>query len=317
MKKLLVLSLVLALTLLTAGSTIAAAHNFNGDFWSPNLMPDSSNIEMPEFEGWYYIEKDTPSGAVRGKFGDDNALGAEFFQNDQTFANLYFNDPENGSSVSYLKGSYLWDNQFFVGLDLGDSQITFAPGFRYDLDDNCYIAASLDYAVNDEYSEYQDSGLIDMEINGRYYTDLIRVYGQLVLPNEDVASSADTFLLVGGAYKYADNIIVGANLVTWGNYHYLEAGCSTTFDKAGAELRFIDDDGETKVDCNLLYSFTDNIRAGLETYKVEGVADPYIIIKGRYTLDDQNSAILMYQLKNESKHGDDGVFYLGWDLALK
>jgi hypothetical protein len=317
MKKLLVLSLVLTLTLLTAGSTIAAVHNFNGDFWSPNLMPDFSEKEMPEFEGWYYIEKDTPSGAARGKFGDDNALGAEYFQNDQTFANLYLNDPENGSSVTYLKGSYLLDNQFFVGLDLGDSQITFAPGFRYNLDDNCYIAASLDYAVNDEYSGYQDSGLIDMEINGRYYTDLMRVYGQLILPNDDVVTSADTFLLVGGAYKYADNIIVGGALATWGGKHYLEAGCSTTFDKAGAELRFIDDDGATKVDCNLLYSFTDQIRAGLETYKKEGVSDPYIIIKGRYTLDEKNFAILMYQLKNESQQGDDSVFYLGWDITFQ
>jgi hypothetical protein len=328
MKKALILSLVLCLTLLTTGNTLAAVHNFSGDFWSPNLLPDFSNHSckyfretgmpsMPSFEGWYYIEKDTPGVTARGSLGNGTAFGAEFFQSDQDFVNFYYYDPDNSGSYLYLKGSCLFENDFFVGVDYGDSQLTVAPGFRLDLDDNCYVAASLDYAVNHQYSTsdspngYQSSGLVELEINGRYYTADSRVYGQFIIPNGDVAGIDDLFLLGGGAYQYQNNIILGANLVSWGDYSYYEVGCTAAFNQIGAEFRYINDDGTGLFDCNVLYPFTDQIRAGLELKDM--FDDPYIILKGKYTVDKKSAAILMYQLKN----GDtDGTLYLRWDIAF-
>jgi hypothetical protein len=311
MKKLLVLaSLIFSLTLLTAGGTLAAVHNFTGDFSNPFLQPGYS---QPSFDGWYYIEKDDPSSTVRGTFGDDIALGAEFFQNDQSFINLSFADPDVGDAVTYLKGSYLFENGCFVGFDYGDSQITFTPGYRLDLDENCYLAASLDYAFNHEYRDYKDSGLVDFEINGRYYTKESRLYGQLIIPNEDVTSSDDFYIYAGGAYQYSDNVVVGANYTQFAGDATFEIGCTTAFDELGLEARVVLADTANVFDCNALYSFTENIRAGLEVQDVENVDDPYIILKGKYAVDDQNTAIFMYQLKNGD---DDGVLYLRWDIAL-
>jgi hypothetical protein len=319
MKKLLLLSLALGLTFFTFESALAAVHNFNGDFWSPNLLPDFSNEDMPDFEGWYYIEKDTPAATARGAFGNGLAGGAELFQNDQRFIDVYYYDPDDSGSYFYLKGSYLLETDFFVGVDYGDSQLTVAPGYRFITDDNCYIAASLDYAVNHQYSTsdsnngYHSSGLIDLEFNGRYYTDDSRFYGQLIIPNNDVAGIDDLFLLAGGAYRYNPNIVLGANLVSWGDYSYYEVGCTTEFDKIGAELRYISDDDTTIFDCNVLYSFAPNIRAGLELINNDDNSDPTLIIKGKYTLDQQTSTVFMYRLDN----GDtDGKFYLQLNLKF-
>jgi hypothetical protein len=329
MKKFIILSLVFCLTLLSAGSTLAAVHNSIGDCWSPNLLPDLSNhscryfskyfseAAMPNFEGWYYIEKDAPGVTARGSLGSGVAFAAEYFQNDQTFADFYFYDPDTSGSYLYLKGSYLFENDFFVGVDYGDSQLTFAPGYRLDLDDNCYVAASLDYAVNHQYSTsdspngYQGSGLVDVEFNGRYYTTDSRVYGQFIIPNGDVAGIDDLFLLGGGAYQYTDNIVLGANLISWGDYTYYEFGCTAAFEQIEAEFRYLNNDDADEIDCNVIYPFTDQIRAGLELKDV--FDNPYIILKGKYTVDTQNAAVLMYQFQNGD---DDGALYLRWDIAF-
>jgi hypothetical protein len=319
MKKLLLLSLTLGLTLLTSGNVLAAVHNFNGDFWSPNLLPDFSSEDMPSFEGWYYIEKDVPAATARGAIGNGLAGGAELFQNDQSFIDVYYDDPDDSGSYFYLKGNYLLETDFFIGVDYGDSQLTVAPGYRFIIDDNCYLAASLDYAVNHQYSTndsangYHDSGLIDLDIYGRYYTADSRLYGQFIIPNDDVAGIDDLFLLGGGAYRYNPNIVIGANLVSWGDYSYYEVGCTAAFDKIGAELRLISDDATGAIDCNVLYSFAPNIRAGLELIQNDDNSDPRLILKGKITSDEKTAAILMYQLD----YGDtDGKLYLQWDITF-
>jgi hypothetical protein len=327
MKKLITSSLVLGLTLLIAGGTLAAVHNFTGDFSNPFLMSDfSSNTNIPDFEGWYYIEKDTPSATVRGSFPKDaNHLGVEYLQNDQTFVNLSYRDPDHGDSIAYLKGSYLFDANWFAGLDFAsdddNSQTTFAPGYRFNIDDNCYVAVSMDYAVNhDATDHYKDSGLVDLEANGRYYTKDSRVYGQIIIPNDDVTIKDDIYFHAGGAYKYADNIVFGANFTSDENGDStLDIGCTTAYDELGIEGKLVFADAANGLDINALYSFADNIRAGLEIAKVEHVSDPYLTVKAKYTIDDQNSAYLYYQFENNSTNSEvkDGVISLRWDIAVK
>jgi hypothetical protein len=323
LKKFLVTSLVFCLTLLMAGGALAAVHNFSGDFVSI-LNTGYSDLS---FDEWYYIEKDDPSATVRGSFSDFvTRFGLEYFQNDQTFLNLTFADYDHDyplfgiNSFTALKGSFLLENNFFVGLEYGDfdnldiTETVVSPGYRYNLDgDAGYIAVSMDYAVSDE--GFLDSGMIDLEVSGRYYTDQSRVYGQLFLPNDDVIGTDEMLLMVGGAYRYNDNVVFGANYITQDDYSYIEFGATTNFDKLGAELRITDDDDTNEVDCNVLYSFADNIRAGLLVAKVEKVDDPYLVLKGKYTVDDKNAVILMHQLKNDSSDAD-AVTYLRWDVSF-
>jgi hypothetical protein len=315
MKKLLSLALILCLTLLMAGGALAAVHNFTGDFDNPFLQPGYSG---PSFDGWYYIEKDDPSATVRATFPENhNDLGMEYFINDQTFVNIYYADPDKGDSIAYLKGGYLFDNNVFVGLDLAsdndNTQATVSPGYRFNLDDNCYVAVSLDYAVNDDML-YVDSGLIDLEISGRYYTNDSRVYGQIIFPNDDVTVNDDIFIYAGGAYQFDDNIVVGANFWQENGDTTVDLGATTVFDKLEAEGRLVIADDANAVDCNVLYEFAANIKAGLEVSKVEHVSDPYLTVKGKYTIDDQNSAFLFYQFENGD---EDGVISLRWDIAIK
>jgi hypothetical protein len=338
MKKLLTLTLVLCFTLLCAGSTLAAVHNFTGDFDYGYLMRDYSYYNHT-FEGWYYIGKDAPSATVRSTIDDScSAFGAEYFQNDQTFVNLtYFKADSDfwylDKPFINLKGSYLFANNFFIGLDTGMhdanynhdySQVTFSPGYRSNLaNDAGYIAASVDYAANDEYPYYKDSGIIDYELNGRYYTAQSRFYGQLIIPNKDVAISEDSYLQVGGAYQYSNNIICGADIyIATDEYTAFELGCSTTFDQLGAEFRFMscnydessDYDDYTGVGFNILYSFADQFRTGFEYLKFNNSDDPKLHLKAKYTMDDQNSLILTQRLKNDTY---EAVTFLYWDIKLK
>jgi hypothetical protein len=347
LKKLLILTLALSLTLLVAGSALAAVHNFTGDFSNPYLYPDYGYYDVAAFEGWYYIEKDNPSATVRGTFpaeqkSFDNAFGLEYFQNDQTFINLSFiKNDTSGIDLGYdrLNGSYLFDNNFFIGVDSwfhsSNSSTNLSPGYRFNLaQDAGYIAASLDYAV-DKYIFNNEKGIIDYEIYGRYYTNNSRVYGQMVIANDDVLGYDSKYLMLGGVYKIFDNVVLGAIFKKYeddpdygSNYTCFEIGCTTAFNKLGAEFRYIncnyDDNSDySALDCNILYSFTDKFRAGFEVekcnYADEGDLDPSLLAKAKYRINDANEVLLSYCFKNDSEDADyaEAISYLRWDIKIK
>ncbi|HYH03025.1 MAG TPA: hypothetical protein VEC37_07995 [Bacillota bacterium] len=325
MKKVVILSLVLALTLTVAANASAAVHNFTNDFTNPFLMPDFNDADMPGFEGWYYIGKDGSSATARGAFPEDyTALGFEYFKNDQTFANLSHFAPEEGESATFLKGSYLFKNGFFAGLDYGSfddmSQMTLSPGYRFDLAKKAgYVAVSMDYLANRDFiNELEDSGIVDYEVNARYYTKNSRVYGQLIIPNEDVTGSDEMYLYAGGAYKYSKNIVFGANLMDNGDKTKFDIGCTTGFDKLGLEFKYENDDENNNLYFNALYSFTKDFRAGLQINKKDAADDPYLFAKFKYDVNKQNSLVFIQRFKNDSDESYTGssMTCLRWDISF-
>lgn len=317
MKKLFILSLAACLVLSMGAVTMAANHNFTGDFVNPFQLADFSTYSQ-SFDGWYYIEKDDPSATVR-LYSDDDvfALGGEYFLNDQTFVNFAYDDQDNFDSVSYLKGSYLFKNGLFAGLDFADNsddtQANLSAGYRLNLSKDAYIAFSLDYAMNDY--AYADTGIIDYEIYGRYYTNNARFYGQLLIPNEDVVYTDEAYFMVGGAVKVADNVVVGANIIKFDDFDYFDLGATVNVDKWELELQYADlDNVGSAVSANALYSFTKALRAGIQITDVEDVDDLDLDLKLAYDIDAINSLKLVYQLENDSY---DSLIYLRWDIKIK
>jgi hypothetical protein len=199
-------------------------------------MPDYSSFDL-KFEGWYYIEKNDPIVTMRGtKNIDYNCLGLEYYQNEHHFCNLIYSDCHYHYNTTdrnelYLKGGYLFENGLFVGLDLGgfnydDSDVCddglqsiYSTGYRYDLpNSNGYVAASIDWAVNSDYYRFGESGLIDYELDAKYYTQRSRFYGQLIIPNKNMKMLGNdgAYLKLGGTYQ------IGANLVFGVNYYQFE-----------------------------------------------------------------------------------------------
>ena len=337
MKRLTLLTLVLTLTLLISGNTLAAVHNFTGDFANyylnhPLIAPQFNSLS---FEGWYTIDKDTPGFTARALFPKDAShWGLEYYLNDQYFANLNYFDLDDFAVTSF-QGSYLFDFGLFVGLDYtdndGETQGVISSGYRYGFgQDNGYIAASVDYALSGDltkrYSK-DDSGIIDYDIDFKYFTGNWKVYGQLLIPNEDMIGpltdwySDDPILDLAANYKINDQYTVGGAITAFDKEFDYNLGVSGTFDKLGAELRYRsanwDGDNETYwVDANVMYSFTDQFRAGFQVTKAKDINDPYLYAKAKFTVNDDNALKFVYQFENDETH-EDGIAYIRWDMNIK
>jgi hypothetical protein len=348
MNKLLTFIILSCLTLLSFGSVLAAPHNFRSDFYHPYFdSRDNSYYQenlLGSFENWYYIEKNAPATTLRGSFSDYfKVYGAEYFKNDQTFVNLSYTIFEfydiSDSKITNLKGSYLFDNNFFVGLthqnfnfDSSSASLTyFSPGYRFNFpSDSGYLTVSLDYYAGgdgDHNVKVADPDVLDYEINGRYYIDRSRFYGQVIIFNKDLIEDDYQFYKAGGAYQCFDNLVLGADVEKGTDtYTQFEIGGTANFGRLGADFKYCkhEEDENDKSDYNLLYlnilySFTDNLRAGLEVMKIEFPEvdediDPLLIAKVKYTIDDQNALILMHDFENDNN--EKSTTYLYWDIKL-
>lgn len=318
MKKLFVLSLTLCLVVLLTSATSAATHPFTSDFTNQYLMLDFGSYE-PFFDGWYTIEKEAPSLTFRGFFPDDlNVLAGEYFKDDQTFADIMVEDYDGFDNTAYIKGSYLFKNGFFAGLDYaaasGNSQVVISPGYRVNMNKNAYIAFSLDYAFDGD--GYIDHGIVDYEIYGRYYTKQSRFYGQLLIPNEEIVFTDEPYLMAGGAVKVAKNVVLGANLIKNGDYDYIDFGATTSVDKLKLELQYAHDHNYGNVfKLNSLYDFTKIFRAGIQANKFVDADKLIYELKLAYTIDKQNSLKIIFQFDDKAAGYDDFV-YLRWDIKL-
>jgi hypothetical protein len=323
MKKIQILLFALCLILMASANTLAAVHNFTGDFSNPFLWGQSYLNSFRTFEGWYYIEKDRPSATVRSSFSESrNVFGAEYFQNDQMFIDIVGYHSDSGSDITLLNGSYLWDNGIFFGLEYINNssahQTILSPGYRFSFQNDSYLALNADYSLEDD-AAYRNSGVIDYVISGKYYTDRSRLYGEINIPNQDVIGVNQPYFWAGGAVKVSESVVLGANIGHYDTQNYYELGATCSFDKLGVEFNYDYVNGyysdQYAVDLNTLYSFTDTLRAGVQVTKVQDIDDPYIYAKASYQINNQNSLKFIYGMKNSSA-GSDAVSYLYWDFSI-
>ncbi len=327
MKKLLLLTLVGALMLLVSGSALAAIHNVTGDF--TNYPSDL--ISLPDFDGWYTIDHDRPGARVDYLKQDEIwGLGGEYYGDDQTFADLFYTSLGGGDyTITGLRGSYKWANGLFLGLDYyaaddnfwgNFGHTTVDAGYRWDIDSNgSYLATSVDYVAhvdNIMLTSYQ-TGVLGYELDLKHFTDTTKVLGQFYFPNKDVYGDVDNEFALSVSVKLNDNYTLGAGMYNNNYGAYDEIGVTAAFDALGAEARYrYSTDGWKNVEGQVMYSFTDNFRAGIDLLKQDGCDDPYVSVKVKYTINDAQDLKFIYQLKNDSAHAA-AMGYLRWDVSIQ
>ena len=204
--------------LVVSASAMAAVHDGNGDL-APYYYPskylgqgevilfgfidfiaaslpgeDGSgmlNLYQVKNSNWFEIEKEKPYWIVTSTsniYDIGNQLGGEYYCDDQTFAEASYTFFPMVSNVSNIKGSFLTESGFFIGMDyISTAGLTNAslisPGYRFNLNDNGYIAASLDYVSVDFLGEIVRE-VAGYDIDFKYYTEKMKFFGQIYVSNE-------------------------------------------------------------------------------------------------------------------------------------
>ncbi len=335
MKKVFLMILILAFSFTISSSTLAAVHNFTGDFANYK----GAQFGGLDFDGWYSIDRDSPSLTTRYVAQDDDwALGFEYYQNDQFFVDLtygkfydtdYYGDR---TTLTGLQGSYLDESGFFFGLDYtgskyrdggyrdNSSQTFVSAGLRQDLGkNNGYVAGSLDFAIDGDLVD--ETGIYGLDLDFKYFTDKTKIYGQLYLPNEDVADYDSARLDLAANIQVDPAYIVGFKINNFDDANSYEFGITGAVDKQiVAELRYkhVDtgDASSSSLDAQALYAFTNELAAGMELEKVKHIDDPYLRLKAKYAVDKDTTVKFVYQFENDAVNQDPIVF-LRWDVNIK
>lgn len=165
-------------------SLSTVAYGIDTAAWSP----EESIAEMApsSTEPWFDIKPETPhAGAGISWCIDDPLYNLNFYQSDHTFVgvNLQFPPPDEGyDMLTNIFGSYLFKFGLFIGADYynWDSNYdwTISPGYRFNLNSQGYVAASIDYHS----SNTSDSEVSGCKLDGQYYDDGMLLYCKVHLP---------------------------------------------------------------------------------------------------------------------------------------
>lgn len=284
MKKLIVVFLAFVMLLLTAGVSEGTVHNLKGDFFPYSDFREiimGINVAKNDLQ-WFTIKPGSPylTGAIDYSEDTQN-YGVYYFQNDQMFAELH--DFVSGPYSTYcLRGSYLFDFGLFAGINRyqysdGGDQTYLSAGYRYNLDDQSYIAASLDQDL--------DHSATAIDLDGVYFLDRMKVSGQLFLPDDE-----DLILDLGVNYQLNDSLVCGVKLNNvYDNLGYL-LGLTWSKDnlvlngKTGNDAFF----DETFLGAGVCYQATKELNIGADVTSYEGNSDPVLAFKVKYVTPGVN-----------------------------
>jgi hypothetical protein len=252
----------------------------------------SNEGELFRTDTWYTIEPNRPYCQMGLKVIPDKNLEdyfsafGEFSTNDQTFftvsakrdqifdGNHYIQDRR----ITQFNGSYLFQNGIFVGMatlsNNNNNATVFSPGYRYNLNDNSYMAFSLDYIDSEVQKE-----ILSYELNCRYYWDRAKFIGNVYSTNDDQ-------ILVQGetAFQVFDGLVTGINLIRNRTGNYFDVGATWSLGSIIIDTKFFqDEDNEHCYQVNGMFNFIDSVGIGALCQKFEIIDEPRYTVFAKYT----------------------------------
>jgi len=266
-------------------------------------------------DSWYGIDEVSPFAEFRGDFADGTDyyfLNRKYFLNEQTFVNVRYADLYYDSGFGF-SGSYLFGNNFFLGFSAGElsdvpglppfspafplawEAITISAGYRFNLGEKSFLAASIGYWDPDYFSD-EDYFL---DLYGKFYFDNARVKARITLPED----SDIEYYFLNANFQIIDNLVIGATYEGVDSDSYLSAGFTWK-----PEPFIIDGEiGEDYYDKTYytlsgMYCINENNRFDVEVYKYEDI-DALFTVKYKYT-NDAGSFNLAYTFDNDDISSD-------------
>jgi hypothetical protein len=278
----------------------ASGYHYDWGKTFPVLRTDTWFTITPDPSPLLYASGQTSNGVDK--------LGIGYLNDDFTFAEFI-----SGSTYNNIKGSYLFSNNFFAGLDyLADkntaSDSTYLTlGYLFTLGgykSDSYLAFSGDYFFVDNVG-ITDSGIYGYEVDLKYYGEKSKLIGQLIFSdnydspymalqyNQAICDgefvlagrvvstfSEETFYLIGGTWICSDNFVVD---VIYGDLFPAKQ-------RAPSDMWFV---------ISGMFSVNDNLYLGAEYDKMTHVDDEYYIaLKARYMAKKYNLTFY-YRLGND------------------
>jgi hypothetical protein len=313
-------SILLAAMLLLVAATcsLGAVKNIGGDFYSES---DSSYwvdyFNPRSVDTWFSIAPDTKRVKLIGGSIENVGSGfaAEYYLNDQMFASVasLTNDGGLGTdSFTTVKGSYLFGFGLFLGLEYAtydtDNYFVFSPGYRFNFGDDSYLAISADYFDGDGYSD-----MMGYEINAKYFTDNLKFYGGVYMPDENY-DSTDLYLLLGVNFQVSDTVVIGLMYYDEEDNSEYTLGFTWTLERFILDFKYYaDDDDDTSYELGGMFLINEAIGVGLGYLDEDWLDDAQLSVKFKY-VTDTNEFSFIYKLENDSYPNPE--YYLTYTMYL-
>ncbi|HEX3044839.1 MAG TPA: hypothetical protein VHY08_08785 [Bacillota bacterium] len=294
MKKILIVFTLVSLILLIPVYALGAIDNFGDDYATTDtwftITPDKPYIEA-HYRNLGYTTPET-------------LLGAEYFQNDQTFAdlNIYTRGEDN---KTYIDGSYLTGFGLFAGLEVYShtypgysfQDLTISPGYRLALDKQSYVAVSVDY-----YSSEGLQDILDNEVNVRYYNDNMKLSGDFVSYTKPIYGTST--LSAGINYQITKSVVVGGTLVNNEASKSYRVGGTFSSDMLIIDGRFdtyspTSGSSSNQINLSGMFLLGDNFKIGLQYLKNSEIDNAALTLKAKAAME-KSSFTLKFTPENDS-----------------
>jgi hypothetical protein len=304
MKRVLFVLALTALLVMAAHSmALGAIHHYTDEI-------SGGNLDAAATDTWFDLKKEAPKFLAGGYLESNyNYIGAMYFLGDQTFVQALFS---GGDSI--IEGSYLFKNNLFAGLSFetnGGNEFSYTTlGYRFALNGDNYIAASLDYLLSDFSGQ---DGVSGYDLDAKFYGEKWKVFGQIYIAEyqsgpfdgaliTDFGANygvSDTFVLGFVFFNIQVDGVVSSEITefgvgfTWTPERWIVDALFESYEASGMVMLMT----ETESDFSIMYQASDKLYLGIENWRND--LDTRFAVKARYSF-----------VKGELK----AAYYLGTDI---